>query len=331
LSAKSGCWNTILEAGKTTYGSLEFEGHLLPMSVSAGKSDGPVLLVIGMQHGTEFSGPAALDRVLSLLDPESLSGRLVGLPFVNPFHARLSREEHRRMHREPSTNLNRQWVGRDNGGNPLSRLAARVWDEAVQHADFVVDMHCCRNNDPRFAACLDGHAASEALAEATGLEAVDRQSPDSYDSRQLMLAAAEELDIPAILLESRPGGYQTPEAVEACSNAIFRALVHAGVLSDWSPEPMTDPLSSVFVRHDKGLLLRAEKEGYLGIHRYPARTVAKGDTIAVVRSMETFAVIESMDSPIDGAVSSVAEFADRPFITPGDCGASVKPIAERRL
>jgi predicted deacylase len=195
----------------------------------------------------------------------------------------------------------------------------------------LVDMHCCRDNDPRFAACLDGHAKSEALAEAAGFEAVDRQPPNSYDARQLMLAASQELDMPAILVESRPGGYQTPEAVEACANALFRVLRYAGILEAWTAPPMVDPHPAIFLRGGEGHALHATQAGYLAIRQFPARRVKAGETIAEVRSMETFAVLESLVSPIEGGIDAVAEFATWPFITPGDYASGVKPLAPPRL
>jgi len=289
------------------------------------------VLMTGMQHGTEFCGPAALDQVLSCIDPAAMRGTLVGMPFVNPFHARLTYAEHSRLHADPATNLNRQWRDRTDRDNPFTRLAACLWDHAVCHADFLVDMHCCRDNDPRFSACLEGHAPSEALAEAAGFEAVDRQTAESYDSRQLMLAVAAELDRPAILVESRPGGYQTPEAVEACAKALFRVLVHAGVLESFTLNPLVDEQPAVFRRPDKAHALRATQAGYLAIRRFPGCRVKTGEPVAQVRSMDTFEVVESLEAPVDGGVGSVAEFDNWPFVEPGDCAGGVKPLAAPRL
>ena len=53
--------------GEVVYGALEFEDHRLPAFIAQGRSAGPTLLVTGLQHPTEFSGPAALDRARCFL------------------------------------------------------------------------------------------------------------------------------------------------------------------------------------------------------------------------------------------------------------------------
>jgi predicted deacylase len=97
--------------GKIRYGSLPFEGHKLPLVLVCGRKPGPTLAVLGLQHPTEFSGLAAVDRVLADIDPDCMAGLLVCLPIVNPLQKRLTDVQFRRCWKKPATNLNRQWPG----------------------------------------------------------------------------------------------------------------------------------------------------------------------------------------------------------------------------
>jgi len=142
---------------------------------------------------------------------------------------------------------------------------------------------------------------------------------------------AAQLDKPAILVESRPGGYQTPEAVDACSNMLFQVMSYVGVLKTWTPPQPDTRGPTIFLRGGPGEALRATKAGYCAIRRFSGEHISAGQAIAEVRSMETFEIIESLVAPFDGGVDSVAEFANWPFITPGDLAGGVKPMQPARL
>jgi predicted deacylase len=315
--------------GETVCGSLDFEGMKLPCVIGQGKTDGPALLLLGMQHATEFSGPAAVDRVLGILDLTQLKGTLVSIPFVNPIQVGYDRDQHKAAHRKPETNLNRQWPGEAGSENRFSRLAAFVWENVVTKCDALIDFHCCRSVDPRFAAASDGHAPSEKLACAVGLEAVDLQTADSYAAGMLFIEAARELDLPALLVESHPGGFQTRDAVEACSGVIMNALVHLGMLESWAPPERSRARPgrpAVFRRTVKGEALRNSHAGYLAPRRWPGDRVREGETVAVVRSLESFEVLEELVSPLDGGLGCVGDPGGGGLVTGGVAAAAVKPV-----
>jgi len=318
-----------LESPGTIYDSVEFEGKKIPVAMAdGGTKDGPTLVVIGMQHAVEFSGPAGIDRVLDVLDPTVLSGRLVCLPFVNPIQRDMTREEHEQQWQNAETNLNRQWPGDAKSENVLSRLAAFLWERVISPADAVLDMHCCRTLDPRFASALDGHEAGTALAVATGLEAVDLQTEDSYANGILHATASAQLDIPAVLIESHPAGFQVREAVDACASAILRGMRHMGILETI---PEMDALNmnpvALFRRCEKGESAEATQGGYLCTRRWPGEKVAAGDVAAVIRSLDTFEIIEEVTSPVAGAVGCAAE----PWVKAGDMAAHVKGVEWREV
>ncbi len=306
--------------GRTVYGSLDFEGMKLPCVISQGNSDGPTLLIIGMQHATEFSGPGAIDRALQLLDLDKLNGTLVSLPFVNPIQVGYDFDQHSAAHKRPETNLNRQWPGDTGSDNQFSRLAAFVWDHAVRKCDALLDFHCCRKVDPRFAAAAEGHAPSENLALAAGLEAVDLQTAESYSPGQLFVRAAEDLGVAALLVESHTGGFQVVEAVDACCGVIVNSLLHLSMIES-RPAPVRArperPL--VFHRAEQGTELRNAHAGYLAPRKWPGDRVRPGEVVAVIRSLETFEIVEELISPLDGGTAGVGD--------PGSGGLVAKNVA----
>jgi uncharacterized protein len=292
--------------GQTVYGWLEFEGSKLPVVVSQGKSAGPTLLILGMQHAMEFSGPAAIDRALEMLDLDLLKGTIVSMPFVNPLQVNLDSDQKALAHKNVETNLNRQWPGSAESDNQFSRLAALLWEQAVKSCDALLDFHCCRNIDPRFSAALEGHAPSEKLAADSGLEAVDLQTAESYAKGLLFVLAAQQLNKKAVLIESYPGGFQIRAAVEPCAAVIMNSLVHMGQLEVWQPtiySPSVPP--AIFRRSEPGTEIKNKYGGYLAPRRWAGDRVKKGDLVAVIRSMDTFEILEELRTPIDGAVGCV--------------------------
>jgi hypothetical protein len=314
--------------GEIVYGSLAVEGLAVPVVIATGRKPGPTLLVLGAQHAGELSGLGAIDRVLADLDPEALSGTLLCLPIANPLHVNPGADPAARPHAEAAHNLNRKWPGGD--GDTLARLAGALWAAAVERADALLDFHCCRRVDPRFAAALEGHAPSEALAVTLGLEAIDLQTAESYAHGLLFMEAAARRNIPAVLIESHPDGFQVREAVAACAGALRRALAHLQMLPGWKPPlPRRAGRTPVFRRADRGETFKPKAAGYLGVRRWYGERVRKGDLVAVVRSPATFEVAEELRSPVDGAVGCVGDPRATGFVRPGEVAGDVKAVEWR--
>lgn len=315
--------------GRIVYGTLAFEKHVVPVAIAGGTRAGPVLTAIGMQHTNEFSGPAAMDRVLADLRPARMKGTLICLPFVNPLQLRLSEAEFRTAWKNPDRNMNRQWPGDAHSANPLSRLAALIWREALSKSDAVLDYHCCRAVDPRFAACLEGHRASEALAVAMGLEAVDLQTAASYARGLLIVAAAEQLDVPAVLVESHPARFQVREAVETCADSLWHAMAHLGMIERREPVSGRPKSVPVFRRGQAGHSIKARAEGYLGVRRWPGDRVRRGTVAAELRSLHTFEPIQTLRSPLAGAVGCMGAPDGGALTEKGMVVAGIKPVQWR--
>jgi hypothetical protein len=98
---------------------------------------GPTLCVLGGVHSIECAPIEGLLRIIEELDPSTLMGRLIIVPFVNTtgFNARTPYDnpwDH--------LNQNRVWPG-DPEGPLTKRVAHAVWTEFLGRADAVVDAH----------------------------------------------------------------------------------------------------------------------------------------------------------------------------------------------
>jgi predicted deacylase len=314
-------------SGETVYGSLDFEGLAVPAVVATGAQPGPTLLVTCAQHAAEFSGLAAADSVLAGLEPAKLSGTLLVLPVANPLHNNLDADPAARPHAQREDNLNRKWPGGDS--DRLSRLARLIWESAVVRADALLDFHCCRRVDPRFAAALAGHAPSEALAVALGLEAVDLQTPGTYAEGLLFMEAAARRNIPSVLIESHPDGFQVREAAEACAAALWRALAHLRMIEPPKPPRRRRDKTPVFSRLVAGHDFKPSAGGYLGVRRWSGERVRADEVVAVVRSLATFAVVEELRAPVAGSVGCMGDPRSTGLIRPGECAGDVKAVEWR--
>ncbi|MBA4388184.1 MAG: hypothetical protein C0404_09400 [Verrucomicrobia bacterium] len=319
--------NVRVVRGAIVYGSLVFEGRAVPVVLASGAHEGPTLLAVGLQHTGEFSGPAVFDSILAGLDCSELSGTLVCLPVANPLNYSASLDSVLHHHDGAPANINRQWPGDPASSNALSRLAAFLWDRVVSKAGAIVDLHSCRVSDPFFAACLAGHRRSEELALVAGLDAIDLQTPQSYAPNLLFMEAPGRLNIPSVLIESPPTGFQPRHTVTRCMDAVTNLLHHLGMMKPVAgdtPGPSIAP--PVFVRSLRATELIPAVGGFLGVRHWPGEFISRGDVVAEIRSVETFEVVERLVSPLDGAVACVGDPGGSGFVKAGVPVAVVKPV-----
>lgn len=121
--------------GKDRTGGI-VKNKLTLMRVTGQAGDGPVICFTAGIHGDEFEGPAALMRLLSGLDVETLKGTILILPAANP-SAIMSNQR-----RSPldGLDLNRAFPG-DKNGTITEVIAAWMVEEILPVVDYVIDLH----------------------------------------------------------------------------------------------------------------------------------------------------------------------------------------------
>lgn len=130
LAPQPSCWNTL---------SVDV-GLGAPLVLDAflcrGISPKPLAVVTAGVHGDEYEGPAAISQLSTKLQPEKMRGSLIAIPVANP----MAFSAAERLSPSDGRNLNRTFPG-NSTGSPTERLAAWLFDNLVQEADYLIDLH----------------------------------------------------------------------------------------------------------------------------------------------------------------------------------------------
>lgn len=116
---------------------VSFDGNAIPRGVlvTNGAHPGPTLCLTGVVHGDEHNGLEVVRRVIYSVDPEQLSGTLIGVPIVN-----LDGFRRGSRYLPDRRDLNRYFPGRPRG-SAASRLAYSLFEKVVRHCTYLVDIH----------------------------------------------------------------------------------------------------------------------------------------------------------------------------------------------
>lgn len=262
-----------------------------PVLVAHGKEPGPVLCLTAAVHGDELNGIEMVRRVLYGLDPEKLSGTVVGVPIVNVLGFRRSSR-----YLPDRRDLNRYFPG-DPRGSSASRIAHAFFEDIVRHCDALVDLHTGsfhRTNLTQLRADLEDPAVVE-LTRGFGATAVLH----SRGAKGTLRRAATEAGIAAVTLEAgEPARFQ-PEEVEQGVKGIRTLLNKMGMvkrISLWG-EPQPVYYESVWVRSETGGILFSKVS--LG------QRVAEGDLLGTITDPITNHRAR-LEAPVTGRILGMA-------------------------
>lgn len=159
--------------------------------VSIRNGDGPVVLLLGGNHGDEYEGQVALSKLAGELEPDRLSGQVIILPMANYPAARAGT----RTSPLDGGNLNRSFPGSPLGG-PTAMIAHFIESELMPRADFLLDIH--------------SGGSSMQYRKPTLLVA----KPDDPAHQERLMELVAALDFPQAVLytESRGASYSTSAA-----------------------------------------------------------------------------------------------------------------------
>ncbi|OQA79759.1 MAG: Succinylglutamate desuccinylase / Aspartoacylase family protein [Lentisphaerae bacterium ADurb.Bin242] len=136
---------------------------------------GPVLAAVAAQHGNELNGCAVIRQFARHCseNPE-FRGRLIGVPFANPFALRRRRPNSDMGPEQPYTettrNMQTHWNTTD--GNEIIRLAHFWWEKLLSEADMLVDIHCYPKFNAPVIVIRPNSEKWETLARISGLPQV---------------------------------------------------------------------------------------------------------------------------------------------------------------
>jgi len=225
-----------------------------PVLVVNGAQAGPTLCLTGAIHGDELNGIEIIRRTMYDLEPEKLSGRVVGIPIVN-----LPGFQQGTRYLPDRRDLNRYFPG-DPEGSLAERIAHSLFNNIIRHCDMLVDIHTGslkRTNLPQLRADMNNPDV------ATFTQGFDRIAVvHSSGTPGMLRTAASEAGIRAVTLEAGESHRIQEHQIEAGVNSLTSLMEKQGMISRmfvWGdPEPVY--YDSSWVRTQHGGILFSEVE-----------------------------------------------------------------------
>jgi uncharacterized protein len=281
--------------------TLELAGLEVPSIEVTGARDGPALTVIAGVHGCEYAPMAAVRQWAAGLAGRELRGTVRAVPVLNlpSFRARSPF-----VLPEDGKNLNRCFPGNP-AGTLAERLAHAAFAELITGADAVIDAHAGDLPEALEPFALYDAGPSEAraleLAQAYGLGYVIGQQPGPDRAvAGTTSSAAAELGIPAIIAEAGGCGIVDDDAVRLHLRGLDRVLAALGMADDPGPglaEEVPPP-----VRLSRFLWLRSAGDGWWQPAVRPGETVAQGQLLGTVATIDGARTVQSVTAPAGGVL-----------------------------
>ncbi|GAB3091545.1 succinylglutamate desuccinylase/aspartoacylase family protein [Pseudomaricurvus hydrocarbonicus] len=273
--------------------SLSFEGLSMPTPVLVvnGAKNGPTLCLTAAVHGDELNGIEIVRRVLYSLDPQEVSGAVIGVPIVN-----LQGFRRNSRYLADRRDLNRYFPGNDTGSS-ASRIAHSFFNSVISHCDALVDLHTGsfdRTNLPQLRADLRDKDIAK-LTHNFGATVVLH----STGAEGTLRRAAAENGIPAVTLEAG-GPNRLQESIVSHGVAGVQTLLNSmGMIKKFSfwgkPEPVYYQSSWIRVNHG-GILFSKARLG---------EKISAGDVLGTVTDPITN-VSHDVVSPHQGRILGMA-------------------------
>ena len=241
---------------------------------------GPTALFTGANHGDEYEGPIALQALAHELRPETISGRVIVVPYMN-FPAF---REARRTSPLDGVNLNRAFPGSPTG-RPTEKIADYFQRVLLPEADVVLDFHSGGKTldfIPFAAAHLLDDKAQEAACAAAmrAFNAPFSMRLREIDAVGMYDTAAEAAGKVFVTTELGGGGTATARSARIARRGAANLLMHAGILTG---TPAIEP-SVLIDTTDGDCFHLAEEEGMVEPLADLGEPVAKGAPLARIWS-----------------------------------------------
>ncbi len=225
-----------------------------PVLVVNGAKKGPTLCIIAAIHGDELNGIETVRRVLYDLDPEKLSGAVIGVPIVN-----LQGFRRASRYLPDRRDLNRYFPGNPNGSS-ASRLAHSFFTEVVSQCSAVVDLHTGsfqRTNLPQLRADLKNPQVVE-LTQGFGSTVVLHSAGANGTLRR----AASDAGIPTVTLEAGEPARVQISAISHSTKGVMTLLNQLAMYENVTKWGNSEPVyyRSTWIRANHGGVLFAKVE-----------------------------------------------------------------------
>jgi predicted deacylase len=301
---------SVLKAGKLASGTAVE----IPVAVINGAEPGPCIYVQAACHGVEINGVEALRRLLEELQAAELKGTLIVVPAANI----LAFQQGTTNTPFDDENMNRVWPGKPDG-NISSRMAHVLWENAIKHADYVVDLHTGYSTMATHTVFMEGRPECLELARVFGARILLMEEQDEEWEQEgfqgKLRNTATNAGIPAICPELGGRARFEEERIVEGLNGLRNTLKHFNMIEGEALIPqnqlivrnhltkVTTDVAGIFIsRVEFGQVL---DEGELLGEIYGLNGLKKLDEI---EAPHRGCVISHTENPIVNTGSSLAMF-----------------------
>jgi len=276
----------------------------VPFIVVNGKRDGPVVALIGGEHGDEYCGQELVRRASLGVDPTDLSGAIIAIPNCNPLAYRDGTRQNLKVY-DVGIGENINYATRDPLGNFNQRVSNLIWEEALSKADAIVNLH---DGATHWIARYIGifytaemkqlRERALSLAKAFGIGyPISNWTLPAFSGRHASLAEPAKRGIPLIIPEIGGMRMLWKSDMELGIKGIMNVMKHLKMIAG-EPEPSRQIIfnEQVWVRCDRGGFLRPSFSP-LDL----PRTIKKGEALGTITNL-LGDELEQLQSPADGVV-----------------------------
>ena len=244
---------------------------------------GPTALITGGNHGDEYEGPLAIVDWANSIDPETVHGRIIALPYMN-YPAFLAGK---RTSPIDGGNMNRLFPGKANG-TVSEKIADYFQSTLLPMADCVLDFHSGGKTldfVPLAASHVleDKQQESRCAAARNAFGAPYSLSMREIDSLGMYDDAAEAMGKVFVTTELRGGGTNSPLSVEIARRGLRNFLIHCGLV-DGELQPVA---SRQLIQPDASCFHFSDVPGMVELMQDLETTVREGDLLARIWSTST--------------------------------------------
>ncbi|MFT6033492.1 MAG: putative deacylase [Arenicella sp.] len=263
-----------------------------PVLVVNGKSPGKTLCLTAAMHGDELNGIEMIRRIMYELEPERLTGTVIGVPVVNLMGFRRNSR-----YLPDRRDLNRYFPG-NTSGSSASRIAHSFFTQIILHCDVLIDIHTGslnRTNLTQLRADLSNPEVVS-MAKSFGLVPV-LNSPGNPRS---LRAAAARAGIPTVTIEAGEPMRMQRKVVDKGTKAIKKFMATMGMVGRTPRKPTRS--ATVYY---KSSWVRANQSGIFFSNAQLGKRVVEGEILGTVTDPITNRRSEII-SPFRGRILGMA-------------------------
>ena len=210
-------------------------GYDIPVAVVNGATAGKVLALAAGSHGTEYASVIALERLIELLDPATISGTVIIVPLIN-----VASFQRIVPHLNPvdGKNMNRFFPG-SLQGTQTERASFVLTRDVILKSDHVIDMHggdIDENLRPYSYWTKTGNPAQDSISRdmvlAFGLDhiIISADRPKDPAASRYLENTASTRGKPSITVEAGRAGTVEPEDVQALIDGTLGIMAYLRML-----------------------------------------------------------------------------------------------------